>query len=208
MKTSRKYLRKSIRRNRKLSKKKQSYKKKSHKRKNTFKRNMIKRNLKLGGSTDESRIKLGEIKEISSKIKGYRKDLWTNLEGILTKDGFTGIDDRGILYTTARGSSHPRTYGTKIEVYIENNSDRIIREHVADPPPDNISLQWEQIQKVIEELKTLMADSRKKMDELQMIYQGMPSARRPNPTPGYKSDYRPPTTPYSANPIRLAISHD
>jgi hypothetical protein len=221
-KTSRKYLRKSIRRNRKLSKKTQSYKKKnykkqiykkkSHKRKNTFKRKMIKRNLKLGGTTDASRGKLAEIEDKSGEIKSNRRYLWTNLEGMLTNDGFTGIDDRGKLYETEGNLTQgylPRTYGDEIEVYIEGNFDRIKSDYVVPPPPPPpgkiSSFQWEQIKEAIEELKSLKVDARKKMDELQQIYQDMPSAGKPNPT-NYKSDYRHSTTPYSANPIRTAIS--
>ena len=57
-KTSRKYLRKSIKRNRKLSKKKQSYKRK-----------MIKRNLKLGGAKmEQNSLSDNQIEYQSNRI--------------------------------------------------------------------------------------------------------------------------------------------
>jgi len=85
-KTLRKYLRKSIRRNRNLSKKKHSYKKNNYKRKNTFKEKKIKRNLKLGGmnysfneQTDEEQTaeeQTAEERAIAAAPAAVRKQLW------------------------------------------------------------------------------------------------------------------------------------
>jgi hypothetical protein len=85
-KTLRKYLRKSIRRNRNLSKKKHSYKKNNYKRKNTFKEKKIKRNLKLGGmnysfneQTDEEQTaeeQTAEERAIAAAPPALREQLW------------------------------------------------------------------------------------------------------------------------------------
>ena len=80
-KTLRKYLRKSIRRNRKLSKKKHSYKKNNYKRKNTFKEKKIKRNLKLGGmihsfNEQTAEAQTAEERVIAAVPPALRKQLW------------------------------------------------------------------------------------------------------------------------------------
>ena len=209
-KTSRKYLRKSIRRNRKLSKKKQSYKKKSHKRKNTFKRKMIKRNLKLGGMSYDSREILKEIKRLSGKIKSKRDNLWTKFRDILTKEGFKGIDARGKLFRNTDEGGY--IYYELIEDYLEQeHHDRLPhdlqadikfikdRRHQPAAAAEDGDFRGDEEDEEDEDgnIKTLSA-------KLQTEYQNLQNSREARPVlPTQRgSDYQPKTSPYSDNPGR------
>ena len=130
----------------------------------------------------DSHETLEEIKTLSEEIKSKRKNLWTNLEGMLN-DGFTGIDDRGKLYKQTEGNL---TYG------------KIIEDYVADKKiPDD----FDSIKKKLEKINNLSTN-------LQTQYQKLQNSREAHPVlPTQRdSDYQFPTTPYSANPIRTAIS--